>query len=58
MRIGKFNKNTITIIEADDGKYLVPKNIPEELNTIEMGKPIKVIYDNTGVVPEFEEREV
>lgn len=58
MRIGKFNKNTITIIEADEGKYLVPKNIPVESDIAKMGKPIKVIYDNTGVVPEFEEREV
>lgn len=47
-----------TIITADRGKYLVPKNLPENITLEDMGKPVRIIFDNTGVIPEFEEREV
>ena len=47
-----------TIITADRGKYLVPKNLPENITLEDMGKPIRIIFDNTGNIPEFEEREV
>ena len=47
-----------TIITADTGKYLVPKNLPEDISLEDMGKPVRIIFDNTGVIPEFEEREV
>lgn len=47
-----------TIITADRGKYLVPKNLPENITLEDMGKPVRIIFDNTGIIPEFEEREV
>lgn len=47
-----YNKNTITIVEAEKGKYLVPKNVEQ------IGKPIQIIFDNSEEIPEFEEREV
>lgn len=47
-----------TIITAERGKYLIPKNLPEDISLEDMGKPVRIIFDNTGVIPEFEEREV
>lgn len=56
MQISTLKNNTI--ITADRGKYLVPKNLPENITLEDMGKPVRMIFDNTGVIPEFEEREV
>lgn len=56
MQISTLKNNTI--ITADRGKYLVPKNLPENITLEDMGKPVRIIFDNTGVIPEFEEREV
>ena len=56
MQISTLKNNTI--ITADRGKYLVPKNLPEDITLEDMGKPVRIIFDNTGVIPEFEEREV
>lgn len=56
MQISTLKNNTI--ITADRGKYLIPKNLPEDISLEDMGKPVRIIFDNTGVVPEFEEREV
>lgn len=56
MQISTLKNNTI--ITADRGKYLIPKNLPEDITLEDMGKPIRIIFDNTGVIPEFEEREV
>ena len=56
MKISNFK--TDTIVTADRGKYLIPKNLPEDISLEDMGKPIRIIFDNTGVIPEFEEREV
>lgn len=56
MQISTLKNNTI--ITADTGKYLVPKNLPEYMSLEDMGKPVRIIFDNTGVIPEFEEREV
>lgn len=56
MQISTLKNNTI--ITADRGKYLVPKNLPEDISLEDMGKPVRIIFDNTGVIPEFEEREV
>lgn len=56
MKISNFK--TDTIVTADRGKYLVPKNLPENITLEDMGKPVRIIFDNTGVIPEFEEREV
>lgn len=55
MRKHAYNKNTITIVEADEGKYLVLKDLPEDVN---FGRPTRIIFDNSAEVPEFEEREV
>ena len=56
MQISTLKNNTI--ITADRGKYLVPKNLPEDITLEDMGKPVRIIVDNTGIIPEFEEREV
>ena len=56
MQISTLKNNTI--ITADTGKYLIPKNLPENITLEDMGKPVRIIFDNTGVIPEFEEREV
>lgn len=56
MQISTLKNNTI--ITADRGKYLIPKNLPEDITLEDMGKPVRIIFDNTGVIPEFEEREV
>lgn len=56
MQISTLKNNTI--ITADRGKYLIPKNLPENITLEDMGKPVRIIFDNTGVIPEFEEREV
>jgi len=44
------------VITADENKYLVLKNIENSESII--GKPIKVAFNKTGIIPEFEEREV
>ena len=56
MQISTLKNNTI--ITADNGKYLIPKNLPENITLEDMGKPVRIIFDNTGLIPEFEEREV
>ena len=56
MQISTLENNTI--ITADRGKYLVSKNLPEDITLEDMGKPVRIIFDNTGIIPEFEEREV
>ena len=56
MQISTLKNNTI--ITADKGKYLVPKNLPEDITLEDMGNPVRIIFDNTGIIPEFEEREV
>lgn len=56
MQKSEFEKNII--ITADQNKYLIPKNLPEGLDLENMGKPVRIIFDNTGIIPEFEEREV
>lgn len=46
----------ITVIDADPDKYLV---IPGEENSERLiGKPERIVLKNTGIIPEFEEREV
>lgn len=56
MRINEYNKHTITIVEADSGKYLTIKNLENSEEVI--GKPTRIIFDNTGIIPELEEKEV
>lgn len=54
MRKSKF-KN-VTIITADVNKYLALKDTENSKEII--GKPTRLILDNSGIIPEFEEREV
>lgn len=54
MDIGKLSK--VTIISADVDKYLVLKDVDNSEELI--GKPKRIIFDNNGIIPEFEEREV
>ena len=43
----------VTIIDASRGKYLALKNNKSEEI---IGKPIRIVLDNSTEVPEFEER--
>lgn len=54
MKIERLAK--ITIVTVEPTKYLVLKNVENSEELI--GKPKRIILDNTGVIPEFEEREV
>ena len=47
---------TVTTITADDGKYLILKNTENSEELI--GKPVRIILNNSEFIPEFEEREV
>lgn len=46
----------ITIIDADMNTYLAIKNVDNSEQLI--GRPRRIALDNTGIIPEFEEREV
>ena len=54
MKVEKLAK--VTIITVDPAKYLVLKNVENSEELI--GKPKRIIFDNQGIIPEFEEREV
>lgn len=54
MKIEKTSK--YTIVETSIDKYLVLKNVENSEELI--GKPKRIIFDNQGIIPEFEEREV
>lgn len=51
MKINEFK--SITIVTADEGKYLKLKNKEESESII--GKPMRLILSNKGDIPEFEE---
>lgn len=51
MKINEFK--SVTIITADEGKYLKLKNKEESESII--GKPMRLILSNKGDIPEFEE---
>lgn len=42
-----------TTITADKGKYLKLLNVENSEEVI--GKPHRIIFDNNGIIPEFEE---
>ena len=46
----------VTVITADTNKYLALKHMENSEEII--GKPVRLILENTGIIPEFEEREV
>lgn len=51
MHIDKLTR--VTIVTADSGKYLKLKEYEDSEEII--GKPVRMIFDNHGNVPEFEE---
>lgn len=51
MNIDKFKNNTI--VTADKGKYLKIKG-----SKAKIGRPVRIIYDNSGEIPEFEEVDI
>jgi hypothetical protein len=54
MTIQRLNK--VTIVTVEPSKYLVLKNTENSEQLI--GKPKRIIFDNSGIIPELEEREV
>lgn len=48
----------VIIITAEKGKYLIPKKSDDKHFVKLMGKPVRIVLDKTGIIPEFEEREV
>lgn len=48
-----FNKGSIRIVDAENGKHLVLKNNPDSEKLI--GRPIRIILQNGENIPEFEE---
>ena len=51
MTIDKFKYETI--VTAERGKYL--KLVDEEINEEKIGKPERIIFSNSSVIPEFVE---
>lgn len=45
----------VTIIDAEPGKYLI---IPGVNSEGLIGKPERIVLKNTGIIPEFEERDI
>ena len=54
MTINEYNNNTITIIKADKNKYLALQGRENSVDLI--GKPIQIMFDNSGNFPNLEER--
>ena len=46
----------VTIVTAEDNKYLKLKNNEDSEKII--GKPIRMIFSNTDIIPEFEEENI
>lgn len=46
----------VTIITAEPKHYLALAK--HEDSEMVIGKPVRIIFDNSGVIPELEEREV
>ena len=49
-----FEKNTI--ITAERGKYLALAGSKSSEETL--GMPVRIIFDNKGIIPEFEEKDI
>lgn len=47
--------NNYTTIMASNGCYLVPNGTEEIENNYLMGKPVKIIFSNDGIIPAFTE---
>ena len=54
MQTSKFDKNTI--ITAERGKYLALAGAKNSEETL--GIPVRIIFDNKGIIPEFEEKDI
>lgn len=47
--------NSYTTIAANTGCYLVPNGTDDVENAYLMGKPVKIVFSNTGIIPAFTE---
>ena len=47
--------NSYTTITANTGCYLVPVGTEDVPEAYLMGKPVKVIFSNDGIIPAFKE---
>ena len=47
--------NNYTTITANSGCYLVPNGTEEVENNYLMGKPVKIVFSNDGIIPAFTE---
>lgn len=47
--------NSYTTITANTGCYLIPKGTDEVENSYLMGKPVKIVFSNEGIIPAFTE---
>lgn len=54
MNIEKLDK--YTLVTADKNKFLILKDTDNSEKLI--GKPVRMIFDNSGTIPEFEERDI
>lgn len=58
MKQNIYNNNAITIVDADEGKYLSLKNLPSDIDVSVFGRPIRIIFDNSAGVPELDELDI
>lgn len=56
MQTREFMKGKVLLFLAEKGKYLALKGIENSEELI--GKPTRITFDDAGITPEFEEREV
>lgn len=56
MKIEKLAKVIIITVDKPTNTYLALKNTENSEQLI--GRPKRIIFDNSGIIPEFEEREV
>jgi len=47
--------NSYTTITANNGCYLVPTGTEGVENSYLMGKPVKMVFSNDGIIPAFTE---
>lgn len=50
--------NNYTTIMANTGCYLVPVGTENVDNAYLMGKPVKIIFSNEGIIPAFTEHPI
>lgn len=50
--------NSYTTITANTGCYLVPVGTEDVNNSFLMGKPVKIVFSNDGIIPAFTEHPI